>query len=154
MYRVLWIQITQYGNNNAYCQDNELSWLNWQESETNSKRVEFVRRLLSLREKLCRSCWISSSLTIRWFNSKGEEADWSPHIRSFVWKIENFKEGMNWWFLCNSYDAQLLFSINEEKSISWQWDSNNYLGMAQDQPNEKFVELGSFSILIGTTGEL
>ncbi len=145
---------TQYGNNNAYCQDNELNWLNWQESETNSKRVEFVQRLLSLREKLCRSCWISSSLTIRWFNSKGEEADWSPHIRSFVWKIENFEKGMSWWFLCNSYDAPLLFSIIEEKPIFWQWDSNNYLGMAQDQPNDKSFELGSFSILIGTTGEL
>ncbi|MAA70006.1 MAG: glycogen debranching enzyme [Deltaproteobacteria bacterium] len=145
---------TQNGNNNAYCQDNELNWLNWQESEINSDRVEFVRRLLSLRTRLCKSCWISSSSTIVWFNSEGYEADWSPHIRSFAWKIENFEEGMSWWFLCNSFDAPLFFSIKEEKSISWQWDSNHYLGMPHDLPNEKFVELGPFSLVIGNTRQL
>ena len=145
---------TQYGNNNAYCQDNELNWLNWQESETKSERVEFVRKLLALRARLCKSCWISSSSKISWFNSEGFEADWSPHIRSFVWKIKNFEEGMSWWFLCNSYDAPLSFAIKEERSIFWQWNSNHYMGVPNDLSNEKFVELGPFSILIGTTRQL
>ena len=145
---------TQNGNNNAYCQDNELNWLNWQESEIKSERVEFVRNLLALRERLCKSCWISSSSKISWFNSEGYEADWSPHIRSFVWKIENFEEGMSWWFLCNSYDAPLSFVIKEERSIFWQWNSNHYMGVPEDLSNEKFVELSPFSILIGTTRQL
>nr|WP_297348971.1 hypothetical protein [uncultured Glaciecola sp.] len=32
---------TQKGNNNAYCQDNELNWLNWQLDETQSAFLAF-----------------------------------------------------------------------------------------------------------------
>ncbi len=145
---------TQNGNNNAYCQDNELNWLNWQESEIHSDRVEFVRRLLSFRAKLCKSCWLSPYSSISWFNSEGDEADWSPHIRSFVWKIENFEEGISWWFLCNGYDAPLPFSIKEERSISWQWNSSHYLGISPQISEENFIEMVPFSILIGTASQL
>ena len=145
---------TQNGNNNAYCHDNELNWLNWQESETHSERVEFVRRLLSLRAKLSKSCWLSSSSTISWFNSEGDAADWSPHIRSFVWNIENFEEGISWWFLCNCYDAPLPFSIKEERFISWQWNSSHYLGISPQISEENFIEMDPFSILIGTASQL
>jgi glycogen operon protein len=41
---------TQNGNNNAYCQDNEVSWLHWQSGSADDVRfTEFVRRLLTLR---------------------------------------------------------------------------------------------------------
>ena len=38
---------TQGGNNNAYCQDNETSWLDWE--SVDEPRLEFTRRLLALR---------------------------------------------------------------------------------------------------------
>ncbi|MBL8471818.1 MAG: glycogen debranching protein GlgX [Rhodocyclaceae bacterium] len=40
---------SQLGNNNAYCQDNELSWLDWSLAESNSRLLAFVRKLLALR---------------------------------------------------------------------------------------------------------
>ena len=40
---------TQHGNNNAYCQDNELSWVDWSEDAEADGLREFVRRLLRLR---------------------------------------------------------------------------------------------------------
>jgi glycogen operon protein len=41
---------TQHGNNNAYCQDNELSWLDW-EGRTDADRalLAFARRVIALR---------------------------------------------------------------------------------------------------------
>ena len=39
---------TQNGNNNAYCQDNEISWANWKLDEEQLALVEFFRRLTSL----------------------------------------------------------------------------------------------------------
>jgi glycogen operon protein len=43
---------TQGGNNNAYCQDNEISWIHWMEwSEDDAALVRFVRKLLDLRRK-------------------------------------------------------------------------------------------------------
>jgi glycogen operon protein len=40
---------TQQGNNNAYCQDNELSWFSWNLSRAARQQVEFTRRLIRLR---------------------------------------------------------------------------------------------------------
>lgn len=40
---------TQRGNNNAYCQDNEISWVNWDLSKTDSEFLVFVQRLIGLR---------------------------------------------------------------------------------------------------------
>ncbi len=40
---------TQRGNNNAYCQDDDISWYDWSLAETNAEQVEFTRRLIRLR---------------------------------------------------------------------------------------------------------
>ena len=40
---------SQQGNNNAYCQDNELTWLNWELTEEQQAWCEFVRALTQLR---------------------------------------------------------------------------------------------------------
>lgn len=40
---------TQNGNNNAYCQDNEISWLNW--SAADSILLEFTRKMVAFRKK-------------------------------------------------------------------------------------------------------
>jgi isoamylase len=40
---------TQQGNNNAYCQDSDISWLNWEIEEKGESLIEFVRKLTSLR---------------------------------------------------------------------------------------------------------
>jgi isoamylase len=44
---------TQRGNNNAYCQDNELSWVDWDLAgmPDNRELFEFARRLIELRRK-------------------------------------------------------------------------------------------------------
>ncbi|MBO7396116.1 MAG: glycogen debranching protein GlgX [Ruminococcus sp.] len=40
---------TQYGNNNAYCQDNRISWLDWDRLDTNRDMFEFFRTLIAFR---------------------------------------------------------------------------------------------------------
>ncbi|QSI48701.1 glycogen debranching protein GlgX [Thermobispora bispora] len=42
---------TQHGNNNAYCQDNELSWVDWSLVERERDLLEFVRSLAALRRR-------------------------------------------------------------------------------------------------------
>ncbi len=42
---------SQRGNNNPYCQDNEISWLNWSNKDTNQDIFEFVKSLIALRKK-------------------------------------------------------------------------------------------------------
>ena len=40
---------TQYGNNNAYCQDNEISWLDWTFLKKNKNLNDYVKNLIALR---------------------------------------------------------------------------------------------------------
>jgi isoamylase len=40
---------TQQGNNNVYCQDSELAWMDWSLAETNAELIEFTRNAIALR---------------------------------------------------------------------------------------------------------
>ncbi|MEU6284292.1 glycogen debranching protein GlgX [Streptomyces sp. NPDC047028] len=42
---------TQQGNNNAYCQDNELTWINWPNVAEGSELLDFTRKLITLRRE-------------------------------------------------------------------------------------------------------
>lgn len=65
---------SQMGNNNAYCQDNEVSWLHWENLPEGCHRLrEFARKVIALRRAqplLRRSNWRDGTL-IDWFNHKG-----------------------------------------------------------------------------------
>ncbi len=66
---------TQEGNNNAYCQDNEISWLNWDIKEKGQALIDFTAYLTSIRRRLPvqRSRW----LTAAWNEELGvHDATW------------------------------------------------------------------------------
>ncbi|MGW2240407.1 glycogen debranching protein GlgX, partial [Streptomyces sp. NPDC001759] len=42
---------TQQGNNNAYCQDNELTWIDWEKAAEGSELLDFTRMLIALRRE-------------------------------------------------------------------------------------------------------
>jgi len=82
---------TQKGNNNAYCQDNEISWLNWQQRDEKQKALlEFTRKMIQLRHdhpvfrrpKFFQGRRIRGSeiKDVMWFNPGGNEMsdeEWS-----------------------------------------------------------------------------
>ena len=80
---------TQQGNNNVYCQDNELSWVDWGDAKENSDLLEFTRHVAALRRDhpvFRRRRWFkgrnirsSAEREIAWFNPDGSEMsdrDW------------------------------------------------------------------------------
>jgi glycogen operon protein len=42
---------TQNGNNNGYCQDNELTWFDWRLLQTNADMLRFVQHMIALRKR-------------------------------------------------------------------------------------------------------
>jgi glycogen operon protein len=79
---------TQQGNNNAYCQDNEISWFDWSLVEKNADMLEFVRRLIRIRQAPRPEELLNLSLgeqlrkaKIRWHGTKLRHADWTDHSR-------------------------------------------------------------------------
>ena len=86
---------TQNGNNNAYCQDNEISWFDWERDEKQNQFLEFTRKLIQLRKdhpvfrrpKFFQGRRIRGSeiRDVMWFNPGGNEMseeEWtSPFVR-------------------------------------------------------------------------
>ena len=72
---------TQKGNNNAYCQDNEVSWLDWAKADT--ELLKFTKKLIKIRKEhpsFCRRRWFKGRPIkgvgvedIVWFQPQGEE---------------------------------------------------------------------------------
>lgn len=75
---------TQLGNNNAYCQDNELSWYDWRLAERNHELVRFTTALIAFRK--CHGVLTNeefySSDDISWFDANGNPPDWMSAERS------------------------------------------------------------------------
>jgi glycogen operon protein len=69
---------TQQGNNNAYCQDNEISWYDWSKREEHQEIHRFVRTMIAFRKAhpVLRKPAFYTDDEIRWFNSEGESPDW------------------------------------------------------------------------------
>ena len=55
------ISRTQLGNNNAYCQDNELSWYDWDLDERKRSLLDFTRRLIQIPQGASRCCGVGGS---------------------------------------------------------------------------------------------
>ena len=92
---------TQQGNNNAYCQDNELTWLDWAQagSAAGAQQAAFVRKALKLRRRypqLRRGRFLEArddvaDTAIEWLRADGgpmHEADWNdPEARVLMLKL-------------------------------------------------------------------
>ena len=74
---------TQGGNNNAYCQDNEIAWFDWSQPDTELQ--DFTKQLIALRKAhpvFRRRRFLSGAEAseLRWFTPAGTQmtgADWS-----------------------------------------------------------------------------
>ena len=73
---------TQQGNNNAYSQDNEISWLNWEFEPWQEEMLNFTRRLIAIRKHhpalrrpdyaSCDAHGLDEAPELMWFATKGE----------------------------------------------------------------------------------
>ncbi|MBF2003401.1 MAG: glycogen debranching protein GlgX [Synechococcales cyanobacterium C42_A2020_086] len=94
---------TQKGNNNAYCQDNEISWLNWSLQPENEALLDFTRQLIEFRRQhpvFRRRKWFqgraihgSGVHDIVWFNPDGGEMTEAQWEDGFAKAIAIFLNG-------------------------------------------------------------
>jgi isoamylase len=84
---------TQRGNNNAWCQDNEVSWMDWSLLETNAELVRFVRRLVRFRKahrSLRRRVFFEDEAkpAVSWHGTTLGQPDWGGDSRSLGMHLE------------------------------------------------------------------
>jgi len=87
---------SQQGNNNAYCQDNEISWLDWRLAEKHGDLLRFFRLLIRLRRQhpvFRRAKFFppgeeDSIHEIRWQSLNPGATDWSPECRTLGFMLD------------------------------------------------------------------
>lgn len=96
---------TQWGNNNAYCQDNEISWIDWAQLALHRELYDFFRRMIAFRKAhpvlrnrshfQNRDYMGSGFADITWHGTKAWYADWSSESRTLAFLLcgKHAKEG-------------------------------------------------------------
>ena len=145
---------TQQGNNNAYCQDNEISWFDWDLVEENQSLVRFFQSLIKFRREqptVRRNEFLSGNLTVArgirdvsWFNRIGTAIDWNSSERTLTCLLmppdaNEDPEGLG-------RELLLMFNPTPEpcefmlptiaKSISWRMK----IDTGADSPNDIFED--------------
>jgi len=137
---------TQKGNNNAYCQDNELSWFHWEkQDEKQNALLEFTRRLIQLRHRhpvfrrpkffQGRRIRGSEIKDVMWFNPGGNEMsekDWSLPLARCLGMLfsgdtidvlgfqgEPIRDD-TFLFLMNAHYETISFLLPGQENIEWQ----------------------------------
>ncbi|MEA2783163.1 MAG: isoamylase [Rhodospirillaceae bacterium] len=115
---------SQDGNNNAYCQDNEISWVNWDIAEQRKSLIGFVRTLIELRHQypiLRRSRFLTGEYNqdldvkdVTWINATGAEMrdeDWADEtMRCFGMLVDGRAQATG--IRQRGQDATLLLVLN------------------------------------------
>ena len=100
---------TQRGNNNSYCQDNEINWLDWSLKEAGQNMLDFTRKMVALRKRhpvLRRR---------RFFHGKRVHG---PDIRDIIWlKVDGQEMTERDWF--TSYVRCLGVLLNGQAMTEW-----------------------------------
>ena len=113
------VRRTQGGNNNAYCQDNEISWFDWTLVEQHADVHRFVtllneRRLLRDIEHERRRVTLTQMISQAkktWHGVKLGQPDWSEHSHSFALSVDLPREGLAMHAILNAYWAALQFEL-------------------------------------------
>jgi len=105
---------SQRGNNNAWCQDSELSWLDWSLLEQGADLHAFVKRLIALRAahaSLRRDRFLTDE-DIQWHGQRPGQPDFGPHARCLAWLLKGVQPGdAHLYAALNTSDTALAFEL-------------------------------------------
>lgn len=114
---------TQNGNNNAYCQDNDISWYNWNLLKENSELFQFVRLMLTIRRQfsVLRAEHFYTAEEIQCFDADLSTPDWNgPRgLLGCVIQVDNKNKDMLY-LLFNATNESVRFTVPElQQKTSW-----------------------------------
>jgi glycogen operon protein len=119
---------TQQGNNNAYCQDNEISWVNWRLAENNADLVRFFRLLIAFRKRssLVRRSRFAfhgeDGFYVTWHGMKRDQPGWDYESRVIAMQLTQLgvngtREDMH--FIANAHWEDHDFDLPQIGEREW-----------------------------------
>jgi isoamylase len=152
------VRRTQRGNNNAYCQDNEISWFDWNLLDRHPDLLSLSRRLIAFRLRLAAEEEEEHGLTlnellrrgqIRWHGVRLDQPDWGHHSRSLACTLRSIKGRFLIHLMINAYWEPLIFEVPlmaESAASGW----HRWIDTALDSP-EDLCEWESAPVLTGAS---
>ena len=113
------VRRTQHGNNNVYCQDNELSWFDWALLERHGDMLDFVRQLIRLRLRLdmlqedhgMSLIQLLEEAQIQWHGIELHQPDWGENARSLAFTAQSLDGKQLFHVMLNAYWEALEFAL-------------------------------------------
>ncbi|MGE5259230.1 MAG: glycogen debranching protein GlgX [Hyphomicrobiales bacterium] len=151
------VRRTQRGNNNAYCQDNEISWLDWTLLGPRRDLHRFLQRLirLRLRRDLFREDpglslnQLLRQAAIRWHGVKLNQPDWGQDSHSLAATARSLKGRYLLHLMVNAFWEPLLFELPSPEGPAWQRLVDTYLESPDDicdWPDAPLVESPAYRV--------
>ncbi|NEP05904.1 MAG: glycogen debranching enzyme, partial [Okeania sp. SIO4D6] len=138
------VRRTQLGNNNGYCQNNELSWFDWEQIEKQTDLLRFVKGIINFTQELemmrvdkvlatVGSGTPESSLpreegevypnevpNISWHGVRLGKPDWHLDSRTLAFSLKHPESGEYFHIILNAYWKPLMFELPRlKKGESW-----------------------------------
>ncbi len=119
---------SQNGNNNAYCQDNGISWLDWDTLEKNRGLHRFFRLLIAFRKSHCLLRYDSFQLKdgygprITWHGFKLGQPDWGEHSHSVAMHLAGAmpnRPADNLYLIANNHNEAFDFELPKLDGSQW-----------------------------------
>ena len=152
---------SQGGNNNTWCQNNLLGWMNWDKNEQDLELLNYVKLLIKIRKKymyLINSSHVSSEelINYQWHGINTNSPDWSSwsHTLAFSLNKSTNNEPLIWIAL-NAYSKDIKFSP-PKPSKDWLKIIDTFKS-SQLKPeiiNDKLVEVKSRSTVMLIANQL
>jgi glycogen operon protein len=111
---------TQRGNNNAYCQDNEISWVDWSLTQKNAGLVRFVRMMIALRKRyfaLSREQFVNR---VSWHGVKIGDPDWTGQSRTLAFQLHGNHGHPDLYVIFNAHWESQRFNLPTHNP-RWRW---------------------------------
>lgn len=150
---------TQKGNNNAYCQDSDLSWVDWSRKEKYSDIFNFTKKIIQFRKKhhslkrphffLDKDLSGDGIADISWHGVESFNADWADYSRTLAFMIsgsdfvdKDTPEDNDIYVAFNSHFEPLEFELPKLKEKKWYRIIDTHMNHGHDFSDKPIEILG------------
>ena len=146
------VRRTQLGNNNAYCQDNNLSWFDWDATEKQADLARFVRQLIAFtqslmlfrQERILTVNYVPYRPHIIWHGVHLGQPDWDDHSHSLAFTLCHPQANESLHIMLNAYWEPLEFELPPlDHHENWY----QIVDTSKSAPNDIFDSQGALVVL-------
>ena len=148
---------TQGGNNNPYCQDNEISWIDWDRKKKFKDIYDYFCKIIQFRKDhplLRRDHFLSQDAKgeVTWHGVEPDYPDWAYYSRTIAFMlhadaISGLEDDVDIYVAINGYEKSLSFKLPKAKKGKW----HRVVDTGKDSPNdflEKPMEIKSGNYVV------